>query len=420
MDADTAGAPTRFDGGIDVYHADAFDVLAGLPPASVDAVVTDPPYGLEFMGEDWDRPWAVTPAAPVGFAGRGDLALPVHRDSRNPVCRACGRQGRGARRCACPEPRWDRDPAEDMRAFGAWCQGWAAAALRVLRPGGHLVAFGGARTWHRLAVAVEDAGFELRGSIAWLHSQGLPKGLDVARAVSAAGGDGAAWQGWSTALKPAFEPVVLARRPLAATVAGTVLAHGTGALHVDAARVPMGDDDRQRFVRGAGDWHGHAARHGDGTTKVASVYGTYGAARSVPHDAGRWPPDVVLDEGAAAALEEQRPGASRYFPAFRYEPKARSAERPRDGGTSHPTVKPLALMRWLVRLVVPPGGVVLDPFAGSGTTAEACLLEGFGCIAVERQAAYLPLVEARLLRSGATRADAVRSDGAGAGGAAVP
>jgi site-specific DNA-methyltransferase (adenine-specific) len=385
-----------------------------LPNDSVDSIVTDPPYGLGFMGKAWD-------------------ALPPGRD-------------------------------------------WAEECLRVLKPGGHLLAFGGTRTWHRLAVAVEDAGFEIRDSIAWMYGSGFPKNLDVSKAIdrqrnedhapiaavkrwlnasrvaagyshsdvnlafghSSNGGGSSSgwmthpspskfptveqwetlkslfdfgndmdaevkrlncrknthgddwgqrevvgrsarksgignrteghytvggttaqhvditapssenaskWQGWGTALKPAFEPVVMARKPLAGTVAASVIEFGTGAINIDATR-----------------------------------------------NGERWPSNVILDESQADALAE-----SKYF----YTAKASKSERPVVDGVAHPTVKPLALMRWLVRLVTPEGGTVLEPFAGSGATVEACVLEGFHCIAIEREAEYLPLIQARIDRQDA-------------------
>jgi len=232
-------------------------------------------------------------------------------------------------------------------------------------------------------------------------------------------------QGLGTALKPAHEPVVVARKPLAGTVAANVLAHGTGALNIDATRV--GTNAGWSYPNGAGGngFHGGVGRSPDGTRTAPVV-----AA------AGRWPANVILDESQAAELDRQsgeRPGmargtlrrgattgrsiggtsaygeadpqdvdagygdtggASRFF----YVAKAPTSERPREDGIAHPTVKPLDLMRWLVRLVTPPGGIVLEPFAGSGTTAEACVIEGFRCIAVEREADYLPLIVQRLTK----------------------
>lgn len=231
------------------------------------------------------------------------------------------------------------------------------------------------------------------------------------------------WQGWGTALKPAFEPVVVARKPLVGTVAANVLAHGTGALNIDACRIPGEVPSVPQPVYGV---------KADGVTNFGSGVGRNGQMSSAP--GGRWPTNVVLDDSQAAELDQQsgedtsrpqgRPsvgtvkptdstdfsgvnsgvgytdsgGASRFFPTFRYEAKAPKSERPKVNGVAHPTVKPLDLMRWLVRLVTPPGGTVLEPFAGSGTTVEACIVEGFHCIAIEREADYLPLIMQRVNR----------------------
>jgi site-specific DNA-methyltransferase (adenine-specific) len=396
------------DDAVTLHHGDCLDVLRTLPDCSVDSVVTDPPYSLSFMGRSWD----------------------AH---------------------------------ENPQAFQRWCTEWASECLRVLKPGGHMVAFGGPRTWHRLAAAVEDAGFEIRDSIAWLYGSGFPKSMNVAKAITGTqlghGGNSGAirratmgddyepsgvrgnrdgvtrrsdtgmadrdlaltpeaqqWQGWGTALKPAFEPIVVGRKPLAGTVAANVLAHGTGALNIDACRV----GDEVRVNPAAGNKPGGASLHMSERGMPAGADSTLAS--------GRWPTNVLLDDTQAAELDRQsgtstsrvgKPrgaaagdgwgmtstgaeyadtgGASRFFPTFRYEAKAPTSERPRSAdGTAHPTVKPLDLMRWLVRLVTPPGGVVLEPFAGSGTTAEACVVEGFRCIAIEREADYLPLIVGRL------------------------
>ena len=374
---------------VQLHHGDCLDVLRSLPDASVDSIVTDPPYGLGFMGREWD---ALPPGLP-----------------------------------------------------------WAQECLRVLKPGGHLLAFGGTRTWHRLAVAVEDAGFEVRDSIAWMYGSGFPKSLDVSKSIDKAAGaerevvgkadrksgpgrhmtalaggygesvtpditapatpDAERWQGWGTALKPAFEPIVVARKPLAGTVAANVLAHGTGALNIDGCRV--GDEVLTPVVRGV--------------SKLGTFEGADGNVTA--ERTGRWPANVILDESQAAELDKQSAGTRASLPArsgpagtggdvyggltrpeahnyddsggasrFFYVAKADAAERVRIDGIAHPTVKPLALMRWLVRLVTPPGGTVLEPFAGSGTTVEACLLENFRCIAIERETDYLPLVVQRINR----------------------
>jgi len=392
-------APHYRDGSVTVLHGDALDLLPEIPTGSVDAVVTDPPYGIGFMGKAWDGPGGMLGQLATGQETRAGGGLAYG-----------GTHSRGYA---------ENDPA----AFQAWAGRWAAECLRVLRPGGHLVTFGSSRTWHRLAVAVEDAGFEIRDSIAWLYGQGFPKSLDVERATGSE-----EWAGWGTALKPAFEPIVVARKALTGTVAANVTEHRTGALNVDGCRVPISETDRAAID----------AKHAG--MDVAAYVRAPGAslnlsANPIPlrqaqaHDLGRWPTNVVLAEEAAEQLDaetgvrragaaparrqgigyggqqtgtegERRDfepgGASRYFPTFRWEAKAPTSERPRDGDTAHPTVKPLDLMRWIVRLVTPPGGLVLDPFAGSGTTAEACVVEGFRCLTIEREAAYLPLIVGRL------------------------
>lgn len=417
---------------ITLYHGKALDVLRTLADGSVDCCVTDPPYELT--------------TGKKGGTGAASLNL------NSPAGRA--RIGTGG----------FMGKAWDATGIAHSVELWAEC-LRVLKPGGHLLAFGGTRTWHRLAVAVEDAGFEIRDSIAWLYGSGFPKSLDVSKAIDkAAGADrapstvlgcsarrpqmktkdvnayhdgvgnassallstpatpgGVKWDGWGTALKPAFEPIVMGRKPLVGTVAANVITHGTGALNIDGCRV--GQPSRSPSASG---WT--AAANGEFLGVAESVY--------TPNQAGRWPANVALDEDQAAALDAQTGilasgvmhaktiradrdpqvygrftgnatsngtygdsgGASRFL----YVAKASSAERPTAGGTAHPTVKPLTLMRWLCRLVTPPGGTILEPFAGSGTTVEAALSEGFKCIAIEREASYLPLIQARIARTSHT------------------
>lgn len=449
--------------GVTVHHGDCIEVMRTIPDASIDAIVTDPPYGLDFMGKGWDDPKML-----------GQLAT--------------GHEQRGAFAYGGTHSRGYAD--HDGRAFERWVQTWASEALRVLKPGGHLLAFGGSRTWHRLASGIEDAGFEIRDSIAWLYGSGFPKSLDVSKAIDAAAGakrtvvrgvkpgheefvnrtdsysagsrgegwdspwkndpeavarshlvyepateEAAKWEGWGTALKPAFEPIVVARKPLVGTVAANVLAHGTGALNIDATRTAFQSEaDRRESTE--------KNQHAKFGTKPGqnNVYGDYSTTEIKDYDStkGRWPTNVGLDEFTAAELDKQTGtnmsrghtpssrkgaskdavyalghagqakvaeqqfedvgGASRFFPKFRYEAKAGSDERPNVNGVQHPTVKPLELMRWLVRLVTPPGGTILEPFAGSGTTLEAALLEGFSVIGVEREADYIPLIEARITK----------------------
>lgn len=497
---------------VTIHHGDCLDVLRSLPDESFHAVVTDPPYGISFMGKQWDQPGQFGSNRKVGNPG-------VHR-------RAAGRENTGDTG-AMEAGRYDLSLSA-MQNFQAWCGEWATECLRVLKPGGYFLSFGGSRTWHRLAAAVEDAGFEIRDSIAWLYGSGFPKSLDVSKAIEkgergdlvraklmhfaaergidgkwleqrgvasaasfadwttgghvpsdknwqivkgalevspeeeeafereviAAGPSrvddgtvyglghsgrrvGAAvtqaartWEGWGTALKPAFEPIVVARKPLAGTVAANVLAHGTGALNIDATRTATVDD------LSGGAYTERSSVSGSLNPSGMNVVGAK-AHGEFQQPSGRWPTNVALDESQAAVLDEQtgvlnsgtmragaerqpRPGgtifgadqrtfnpadtygdsggASRFFPTFRYEAKAPTSERPKNGEVQHPTVKPLDLMRWLVRLVTPPDGVVLEPFAGSGTTVEAALLEGFRCVAIEREADYLRLIEKRIAK----------------------
>jgi site-specific DNA-methyltransferase (adenine-specific) len=406
----TAPKPYFDDGQVSLFVGDCLDVLAGLPGCSVDAVVTDPPYGLEFMGREWDsfRP--------------SQARIRTRADGRtNPA------EGKSV--TATPESYTAGQP------FQAWCLAWSSECLRVLKPGGHLLAFGGTRTWHRLACAVEDAGFEIRDSIMWLYGSGFPKSKNL---------DGDR-EGWGTALKPAHEPIVVARKPLTSTVAASVAEHGTGALNIGGCRVDGGARPARSHKASA-----------SGLTGSLDTYGSFAVRGSIAAgetSEGRWPPNILLTHPAdcgedcapdcpvaeldrqsgaitsgapavrrlsgsdangntgAAYGAESRPagsqmigygdtgGASRFFPAFRWQAKAPASERPRlADGTAHPTVKPLELMRWLVRLVTPPGGLVLDPFAGSGTTAEACAIEGFRCVLAEKDPAFAELIKARLAR----------------------
>ncbi len=353
-----------------LYRGDCVETMRCMAPNSVDAIVCDPPYGLEFMGKQWDRlDWQ----AGGGFSAPGLGERPIdwpsfsgtsQHGAANPTCGTCGGRLRGARKCACVEPAWKpigkrRDPANEglpgdvtgagykrhLSAMQAWHEAWARESLRVLKPGGYLLAFGGSRTYHRLACAVEDAGFEIRDSLAWLYSTGFPKSLDASKAIDAhlgaerevvgarnrstqgwdprgpsrgaqvstpvaghagfgavGGGDGTlspvtrpatpegeAWAGHGTALKPAIEPIVVARKPLQGTVAQNLLRHGVGALAIDACRVAFagaGDEAETKTKN----------RHGDfGSEQANVVYGDYSMVPPRNYEAaGRWPPNVLL------------------------------------------------------------------------------------------------------------------------------
>ena len=388
------------------------DCLAGMREMeenSVDAVVCDPPYGISFMQAHWDH----------GVPG---------------------------------VPYWQE-------------------ALRVAKPGGHLLAFGSPKTHHRLMIAIEDAGWEIRDCLMWVFGSGMPKGLDVGKALDRAAGaerevvgersnvfnrpitpgwdkskglkdrgpfetssgkvvvvtapatDAAKqWDGWGTSLKPAYEIVILARKPLDGTVAETVLKWGCGGINIDGCRIEVSNSDP-----GKKNWHGNRPSCKEYHRGPQALYGAYAPHTSSEHESGRWPANLLLDEAAADLLDQQSGtlksganparrgsakskncygefkgqesctvhrgansgGASRFF----YCSKASKKER---CGSLHPTVKPLALMRYLCRLVTPPGGLILDPFMGSGSTAVAAVQEGFHYLGFEINPTYCADAERRI------------------------
>lgn len=413
-----------------IHLGNCLEVLKGMPDNSVDSIVTDPPYGLSFMGKKWDY---------------------------------------------------------DVPEQAIWEE-----CLRVLKPGGHLLAFAGTRTQHRIAVRIEDAGFEIRDMIAWVYGSGFPKSMDVSKAIdkmdaadarrerqlrftewmrsigltsaeinritdtnmgshyttaasqpsvatrdhfeklrqhfgidvpewveqlvdertvesenfkrrevvgrsestAATGGvygeygkgfditapatdDARQWQGWGTALKPALEPITVARKPFKGTVAANVLEWGTGAINIDGARVQTDDN-----------LNGGAYSNGTKDLSKATSYATGVSAGVFVQPAGRWPANLIHDGGAE--VDDILDSASRFFYC------AKTSRKDRGEGNNHPTVKPTDLMAYLCRLVTPPGGVVLDPFMGSGSTGKAAVREGFRFIGIEMDADYLAIAEARI------------------------
>jgi site-specific DNA-methyltransferase (adenine-specific) len=264
----------------------------------------------------------------------------------------------------------------------AWHEQWAREVLRVVKPGAYGVVFGGTRTYHRLACALEDVGWELRDCLAWIYGQGFPKSLDVAKAVAKQQPSAATeWEGWGTSLKPAWEPILLIRKPLIGTVAKNVLRHHTGALNIDGCRITTDETLVRRLGK---------------TTTSASGWTSANRSEIAGKDGGRWPANLVLDEESAALLDTQVGGVSRFFYCTKATKKERDAGLG-DQSNNHPTVKPVALMRWLARLVTPPGGVVLDPFTGSGTTGVACAYEELSFLGVEMNAEYVELAQQRVV-----------------------
>lgn len=412
-----------------VFVGDCIEAMRELDADSVDAVVTDPPYGIGFMGRRWDT------FAPAQIAARAESIrrkTPTRTSDRWESKMGKGSQGAGVAIV------YDESIAGN-RAFQEWTAGWAAEALRVLKPGGYLVSFAGTRTYHRMVCGIEDAGFEIRDQIAWLFGQGFPKSRDL--------GDGV-----GTALKPGHEPIVLARKPLDGTTVANHAKHGTGGLNLTACSIPI--TDRDAYERNCSGDRGHA-----GTRTPDEIGATDMRAGGGNAAEARWPANVILDAAAAALLDEQtgelvsganptrrgsdkfrgvygdfagqdaceprrgvdRGGASRFFYCAKTSRVERNAgldgfsERAlnwsggeqspgtfqsentnRFAANHHPTVKPIDLMRWLVRLVTPPGGTVLDPFTGSGTTGIAALLEGRQFIGCEREPDYAKIAEARI------------------------
>ncbi len=501
-----------------IIVGDCIDALAAMPSNSLDSFVLDPPYGLEFMGEQWDAPsWkgeaiVEDPASQGGAQdGAGGNAYSRSRVRYQGTTKARGK--RQAERDADAVKakyldhgvEYDRDP----QRLQAWHAAWLKEALRVAKPGAWLIAMSGTRTYHRLACAAEDVGWEVRDMLDWLYGSGFPKSHNLGRAFDArrvddvrpvcrylraamearevTAGDIAEafgfhprmvdhwaardtdsqptiptleqwaslkdllglgdemdaevwrlngrkgtpgedwakrekvgeaevvdtgiarlgmpgqtsakktidvtepsselakkWQGWGTALKPAHEPALLARKPFRGSVAANVEKWGTGALNIAGCRVGEDGGTRSGRVRGAS-----AGVLGDGLNG--------GGAEKI--DAGRWPANVVLDEEAAELLDIQAaPEApSRFF----YCAKPSQAER-RAGleqeRNAHPTVKPVALMRYFIRLVTPPGGVVCDPFLGSGSTVCGAIAEGFPFVGIERDPKYAAIAQARAQR----------------------
>jgi site-specific DNA-methyltransferase (adenine-specific) len=375
-----------------VLHGNNIKLLREMPDSRVDSIVTDPPYELGFMGKKWDS---------TGIAYSVEL--------------------------------------------------WAEC-LRVLKPGGHLLAFSGSRTYHRMAVAIEDAGFEIRDQIMWVYGSGFPKSLDVAKAINKAAGveyeakpasgvgfmndtddgynttlnqlvqvgestvEAQEWKGWGTALKPAHEPIVMARKPIGEkTVAKNVLRYGTGAINVDVCRIPSNDGfekawDKPVITNIGAVPQNYGIGIGDGVSHTVDISGN-------KPNGGRWPANFIHDglyEDWARFFYCAKAGKAERNAGLEELPIQRRAglqgsdndkevldpisERFRTDPSAnfHPTVKPIALMRYLVRLVTPPNGTVLDPFAGSGTTLVAAVLENFNSVGMEMTADYMPIIKGRV------------------------
>lgn len=428
----------------DLRLGDCFDVLPTLDPESIDSCVTDPPYGISFMGKHWDRGAIEERVGKRDVSHLGRLTGGKDDEGRKITARTASAFATPASAAGAYD-----FSAKGNRAFQEWCRQWGELAFAAMKPGAHAVVFGGTRTYHRLAAGLEDAGFEIRDTLCWLFGQGFPKSLNL---------DGE-YEGWGTALKPAFEPIVLARKPLAGTVAATVSEHGTGALNINGCRIPV--VDREEYEHNHSGDRGHAGTRSKDARGATDLRPGGGSAADA-----RWPANVVVDVDAAALIDEQsgtlvsganptrrgsdkfrdvygdfvgqeecepkrgldKGGASRFFYCAKvsraernaglepsllnphgFEPRSlnwsNGEESPgtfqaegtdRSARNFHPTVKPIALMRWLCRLVTPPGGALLDPFMGSGTTGIAAGLEGFIFTGIEQDESYMRIAEARI------------------------
>ena len=407
---------------------DCLDKLKELDDNSVDSIVTDPPYGLSFRGKDWDK-------------------VKATKETKSQVVKGLG-------------AGMKMTTLADNIEFEKWVTEWSMECYRVLKPGGYMLAFGGSRMYHRLASGVENAGFEIRDQMMWVYGSGFPKSMDISKQIDKAAGkleerkvigqredilkkqakdlregkrkiketfngdssgngfvsvsaditepvtnEAKQWQGWGTSLKPAHEPIVMGRKPISEkTVAENVLEWGTGAINIDGCRI-----------------EGIKPQVSRSTSLFQSNHD--GRLSGDPSE-GRFPANIIFDEEAGKLLDEQTGvlsnagspkktdssktsifgaglpgkiysdigGASRFF----YCPKTSKAER--NGGTdnNHPTVKPTDLMAYLIRLVTPKGGIVLDPFMGSGSTGKAAVREGMNFIGIERETEYFEIAEARI------------------------
>ena len=368
---------------IQLLHGDCLQKLKELPDNSVDSVVTDPPYGLGFMNKEWDSPNKLKKnlehhKQKVKDRDNGSISpLPFERY--------------GGRK----EGLW----------FQQWCEEWGKECLRVLKPGGYLLSFSAPRMYHRMTSGLEDAGFQIRDQIMWLFGSGFPKSQNMGNGIG-------------TGLKPAHEPIVVCRKPFNGTCKNNIKEWGTGGYNIDDCRIPYQDDKPHSVSterEGGNSWNKDYHRTEDWE----------------PNNTGRWPANLILDEEAAELLDEQsgisgtgkkkigkdrrgffheqnqifsggtktsqriedygdKGGASRFF----YIPKASKKDRGNDN--NHPTVKPTELMYYLIKLVTPKGGVVLDPFMGSGSTGKAAVRGEYSFIGIEKEEEYIKISQARI------------------------
>ncbi len=442
-----------------LYNGDCLEVLATLPENSVDTCITDPPYGLGFMGKQWDT----FDKSQFGLAGNeGENDLKVKKNFK-------------------VLPRYRKDGLQEF-TFD-----WASEVYRVLKPGAILLAFGGTRTYHRIACAIEDAGFEIRDTIAWVYGSGFPKSYDISKGIDKFNKTGSAswngtgdssngalgysklqheqgyrpndysgkhqtkteitdpeaqlWNGWGTALKPAFEPIVVAMKPIDGTYVNNALTWGVAGLWIDGGRVAHGNDVDLSLIQHTRQdgrpeqWRMNRSQNGreiptykpEGRFPANFIHDGSDEVKELFPQTGKSSGGRIGNKGSALNMmgtdyEAGDPGYGDSGSAARFFYCAKASRRERNAGLEgmelrdngqqygtiqntpnpkhqnhHPTVKPIELMRYLVRLTkTPTGGVVLDPFTGSGTTGIACVLEGREFIGIEREAEYVEIAEKRI------------------------
>lgn len=395
-----------------LYLGDCLEILKTKPENSIDAIVTDPPYGLGFMGKKWDK---------IGdtSANYTNLDKPHISQEKFPMNKSRGRP----------------ISETDGKAQQKWHYKWAKEALRVAKPGAFLLAFGGTRTSHRLTCALENAGWEIRDCIMWVYGSGFPKSLDIGKAIDKKLGNKrkdlgkhpnarltsgkvkickknglgrlskgeSEWKGWGTALKPAWEPIIVARKPIEGTVVDNIIKYRTGGINIDKCRVEY-DSNTEDFGEPNSNYE----------NKIGG-FGFYKGAkkqiRSVPKKEGRFPanlihngspevltlfPDTISGKGNGNADGS----AARFFYC------AKTSKSDREKFNEHVTVKPTDLMRYLVKLVTPPKGRILDLFMGSGSTGKAAILEDFKFIGIEQEEKSFLTAKKRLKK--ATEKQALR------------
>lgn len=386
-----------------VFIGDCHEIMSNMTRGLFHAAVTDPPYGLEFMGKEWDAPWATSKR-------EDEMDDPVKSKYL----------------------RHNVEYVYNSIAYQEWFKARAEEMIYVMKPGAHILSFGGSRMWHRMSCAIEDAGFEIRDTLMWLYGSGFPKSYNISKGIDKmlgverkvvedkVSGSGLAqgqfnrrnseekggygfkeeydvtepgseearqWNGWGTTLKPAFEPIILARSPMHDSTAKNTLEHGCGGMNIDACRVGSTGTIVKKVIEskissGSGVYNFNTKKEGDVSMRG---YATNGVD-------GKWPTNVIHD-GSEEVVTSLPEGADRFF----YSAKANEDDRPHGKiKDAHPTVKPMELMSYLVRLVCVQGGMILDPFMGTGSTGCAAIKEGMWFVGIDQSQKYADMAIGRL------------------------